>query len=136
MTSLITLIDTFLDEEDEPLHLPSTRHQRRLGAPDGCKPNQALPATILNQVDGDETFEPSYAASHNERLMLQQALAHFYRERIISDVLAPVKGGKDFYPPFVKGDYRGIFMKIDSFPTAEPEAAWRLTAAITDRIFS
>ena len=95
MTSLINLVDTYFDDEDELPHLTTSHLRKRSGPTDHRKPKQTPPETILVQLDGEETFEPSYAASHNERLMLQQALAHFYQERIISDVLAPVKGGKE-----------------------------------------
>ncbi|MCO6450493.1 MAG: hypothetical protein J5I90_06850 [Caldilineales bacterium] len=54
-----------------------------------------LPDEIIEQMQGEEDFLPSYAASHNENRMLQAQLTSFYQEHIITDVLAPVKGGKE-----------------------------------------
>lgn len=95
MTSLIHQLDTLLNDDQHPSQSPAAMRGPRARRQNQPKRSPIPPAAILAQVDGDEPFTPSYAASHNEGLMLQQALTHFYRERIISDVLAPVKGGKE-----------------------------------------
>jgi len=38
---------------------------------------------------------PSFTSSHNEQRMLQDALGDLYRDNVITDVLAKVKGGKE-----------------------------------------
>ncbi len=95
MASLTHLLDTLLDDEDEPTQLPTTQRAKTTRQGAASKPDRVPPAAIVQQIDGEDAFTPSYAASHNERLMLREALTHFYRERIITDVLAPVKGGKE-----------------------------------------
>ncbi len=53
-------------------------------------------AGLASQHDeAEDDFQISYQASHAEALMLSTALAPFFHDRILADVLAPVKGGKE-----------------------------------------
>jgi RIO kinase 1 len=56
---------------------------------------EAVPEYILEQIEGEDDFVPSFACSDSELLLLQQALGDFYRDNVITDVLARVKGGKE-----------------------------------------
>jgi len=47
------------------------------------------------QAEVEDDFQITYRASHAEALMLRTALSPFFRDRILTDVLAPVKGGKE-----------------------------------------
>lgn len=84
------------DSDEVPLALSHLTRWRRSPEPRRKpKPAETLPGPTLGPADTEDEFHPTCAASHNERLMLQKALTPFYHEQIITDVLAPVKGGKE-----------------------------------------
>ena len=81
------------DSDDGDYLLPDRRRQRPTQKK--IRPRDTMPELIATQIEGEDEFIPSFTSSHNERRMLQNALSDFYYEHIISDVLAPVKGGKE-----------------------------------------
>ena len=86
-----------LYEDYESFFFPNRRRQlaRRTPAVLQTDHHHPPPESIVEQMQGEEEFMPSFSASHNERRMLQAQLTSFYQEHIITDVLAPVKGGKE-----------------------------------------
>lgn len=65
---------------------------RRNGKP---RPRPVVPDEILEQIETGEEFVTTYSAGENEQRLLEEALGSFYRENVITDVLARVKGGKE-----------------------------------------
>jgi RIO kinase 1 len=59
-------------------------------------PRGAMPVEVVEQIDtGDDAFIPGHACSDNEQALLRDTLGVFYRDNVITDVLARVKGGKE-----------------------------------------
>lgn len=72
------------------------RQQQALRRPWPKQPVRAmLPDWIEEQLEGEDEFITSYAPGEGEQLLLQEALTDFYRDNVITDVLARVKGGKE-----------------------------------------
>jgi len=72
-----------------------TRQDRLASKRNRRTATRTAPAVIIEQRIGEDEFTPSCAASDSELLLLRDALTLFYHERVILDVLAPVKGGKE-----------------------------------------
>lgn len=79
-------------------HVPLARSEhralsgRRRGKP---APSPSVPEEILEQMEADDAFAPSFSCSDNEQEMLSRALTPFYQDHIIVDVIGRVKGGKE-----------------------------------------
>lgn len=71
------------------------RQLRALRQPRPQPPRPAMPAEIAQQMEGEDQFVTTYAPGEGEQLLLQEALTDFYRDNLITDVLARVKGGKE-----------------------------------------
>lgn len=71
------------------------RNQRALRQPRPGRRPAGPPADILEQVEGEDEFITTLVVGENEQLLLRQALLDFYRDNLITDVLARVKGGKE-----------------------------------------
>jgi RIO kinase 1 len=72
------------------------RQQKVLRQPRPRQTNgAAIPGWILEQIEGEDEFATSYAPGEGEQILLQEALTDFYRDNVITDVLARVKGGKE-----------------------------------------
>jgi RIO kinase 1 len=56
---------------------------------------QAPPREIVEQMDGDDDLLTTLVVGESEQRLLQEALNDFYRDNVLSDVLARVKGGKE-----------------------------------------
>jgi len=65
---------------------------RRNGNP---RPRPTVPDDILEQMDTGDQFATTYSAGENEQRLLEEALGSFFRENVLIDVLARVKGGKE-----------------------------------------
>lgn len=87
------------DHDDFGHYLPQDRktHRQARAArrPTATRPKPALPPEILEQLDGDNDLTTTLAVGESEQRLLQAALTDFYRDNVISDVLARVKGGKE-----------------------------------------
>lgn len=72
------------------------RQQRILRKPGQRKAvSTEIPSWITEQIEGEDEFSTTYAPGEGEQLLLQDALTDFYRDNVITDVLARVKGGKE-----------------------------------------
>lgn len=71
------------------------RRQRAVRQPRRKPHSVTLPQSILEQLEGEDDFVPSFTSSDNEQAMLREALGTFYHDNVITDVLARVKGGKE-----------------------------------------
>lgn len=70
------------------------RRQKALHKP-RRRPKPEIPQWIEEQLEGEDDFLPTFACSDSEQAMLQEALGGFYRDNVVADVLARVKGGKE-----------------------------------------
>ena len=71
------------------------RSQQALRKPAVQRPRSAPPREIAEQVDGEDALTTTLVVGENEQRLLQAALTDFYRDNVLSDVLARVKGGKE-----------------------------------------
>lgn len=71
------------------------RSKQALRKPAVQRPRQAPPREIVEQMDGDDDLTTTLVVGESEQRLLQEALTDFYRDNLLSDVLARVKGGKE-----------------------------------------
>lgn len=92
-------LSVYDDHDDFGHYLPQDRqtHRKAQAArrPTATRPRPPLPQEIIEQLDGDDDLTTTLAVGENEQRLLQAALTDFYRDNVISDVLARVKGGKE-----------------------------------------
>lgn len=86
------------DEFDVYTHLPGlkqrvVRESRVVGKQ---RPRSAEPTEWLtSQIEGEDELPITYGAGANEERLLREALTIFYRDNVITEVVARVKGGKE-----------------------------------------
>lgn len=87
------------DHDDLSHYVPLDRRTHREAQarrkPPAQRPQPALTPEIVEQFDGDDALVTTLHVGENEQRLLQEALTGFYRDNILSDVLARVKGGKE-----------------------------------------
>ncbi len=71
------------------------RSKQALRKPAVQRPRPAPPREIAEQMDGDDDLTTTLVVGESEQRLLQEALTDFYRDNVLSDVLARVKGGKE-----------------------------------------
>ena len=76
------------------LNRRAERNQATMRPPKVSKPQAQVPVDILDQVEGEDEFVPSFTSADNEQLMLREALTGFYRDNVITDVLAGSRAAK------------------------------------------
>jgi RIO kinase 1 len=87
------------DEINWYAQLPGMKQRTRRTLPEAGKrrqPQAHAPAEWLaSQLEGEDQLPISYGAGESEQRLLQDALTVFYRDNVITEVLARVKGGKE-----------------------------------------
>jgi len=78
-----------------PLPRLDNRSQQALRRQARPARRQAPSREIVEQMDGDDALTTTLVVGENEQRLLQEALTDFYRDNVLSDVLARVKGGKE-----------------------------------------
>ncbi|MER2599807.1 MAG: RIO1 family regulatory kinase/ATPase [Caldilineales bacterium] len=92
-------LSAYDDHDDFGHYLPQDRRTHRQARtarrPAATRPKPTLPHEIIEQLDGDDDLTTTLVVGESEQRLLQAALTDFYRDNVISDVLARVKGGKE-----------------------------------------
>lgn len=87
------------DEFDTYAHLPGLKQRvvRETRAVDKQRPRSSGEPTewLTSQIEGEDELPISYGAGANEERLLRDALTIFYRDNVITEVVARVKGGKE-----------------------------------------
>jgi RIO kinase 1 len=92
-------LNTYEDYEELGYYFALDRQAHRskqaLRKPLATRGKPAPPREIVEQIDGDDDLITTLAVGESEQRLLQAALTDFYRDNVLSDVLARVKGGKE-----------------------------------------
>lgn len=88
-------IQPYVYEFDDELPLAISHRSRWQRSNETLHKPHPAAAPATHQEEAEDDFRLTYQASHAEALMLRTALAPFFHEQILTDVLAPVKGGKE-----------------------------------------
>lgn len=85
------------NEEFSPYLVPDRRTHRAEKGQRSARPPQALPETTIMtaMTTHEDEMVMTFGAGASEEMLLQSALGGFYRDHVITDVLARVKGGKE-----------------------------------------
>lgn len=86
---------TYPDDDYDDLTFAISRRSRWQRTNDSQRKPRPAADPEPSQPEAEQNFQITYRASHAEALMLRNALSPFFHEQILTDVLAPVKGGKE-----------------------------------------
>jgi RIO kinase 1 len=91
-----------LDQVDPALRVQPSGRRRR---PSRTRSNEhvvrdaiiqhAVPEVVSDRMGAESVFQPTFLASKHEREWILNYLGHFYDDKIITDVIRRVKGGKE-----------------------------------------
>ncbi|MCB0231717.1 MAG: hypothetical protein KDH90_21780, partial [Anaerolineae bacterium] len=87
------------DEYDAYTHLPGMKQrvmrEVRATGKQSTRSKDEPSEWLTSQVEGEDELPITYGAGASEERLLREALTIFYRDNVITEVVARVKGGKE-----------------------------------------